>query len=630
MILKNAGRFFCFLILWPIAAFGQHEQNPDSDKVLSSWLKLASEYRFQEPDSSRFYCRKIISAARASGKKDMEAEALRITSISYEAQGNYKEALEYGQQSLKLRRETGDEKKIANTLNSVGIIYDQQGNFYEALKYYNEAFDIYHRLKDDEHLAMMNVNLGILFKSQGQYDQVIRHYRDAYSIYKRLKLPAETAFCEANLGSVFYYTRQYDSCVYYSLKAEKALLVQKNLQFRPVALANAGIGFLAQHKTAEARKYLEEALQAHRKYGNKKETAFVLIHMARLHQETKQYAEALELAKEAKKIAEEIRAPQQLMEASRLLSELYARREDYFHAYQSYVQYSSVKDTLFEQQKTKEITNHQIRYETASKEQEIVLLTQKNTIQQLDIRERNLYLLVSLLLLAVVSLTAWFIYRKRKARELQLKSESQLKEKLLKAEAENTLQQDRLRISRELHDNIGAQLTFIKSAVDMVGNVSGSNDTLIQIKEILRDTIRDLRNTVWLINKPAVTIEEWMIRLREYYRKTEKTEVIHDRLEGEERLLSSQKATALFRIIQEAVNNSLKHAHGTHVLISVDVTEECLRITVEDDGQGFEAETATGGFGMENMRHHAGEAGGTIRVDSKKGGGTRIIAEVPL
>lgn len=98
---------------------------------------------------------------------------------------------------------------------------------------------------DAQSLSMMNVNLGILFKAQGQYKQVIEHYLAAYETYKKLKLPEETAFCEANLGSIYYYTQQHDSCIYYSKKAEKALLEQQNLQFLQVTQGNAGLGLLA-------------------------------------------------------------------------------------------------------------------------------------------------------------------------------------------------------------------------------------------------------------------------------------------------------------------------------------------------------------------------------------------------
>ncbi len=609
--------FALVLLLFFISSLLSAQEN--SPEKFKKWLHQATEYRFNKPDSARFYCQKILVEAQKTGNKEMEAEALRIMSISYEAQGNYKEALLYGLQSLELWRQMGEAPKTANALNSVGIIYDQQGNFHEALRYYNEAYATYKTLGDEEHIAMMNVNLGILFKSQGQYKQVIQHYKDAYVIYNRLKLPAEIAFCEANLGSVYYYTRQYDSCVYYSLKAERALLEQENLQFMPVAQANAGIGYLAQGKLSQAKTYLSKALKAHKQYGNKKETAFVLIQLARLYEKQNLQKETYQYLKEAKELALSINSPQQVMESSKLLASYYLKKEDYKNAYNEFVNYSLVKDTLFEQEKITEITNHQVRYETERKEQEIALLTQKNEIQLLDISQRNLYLLIAVLLFIGALLTIWLVYRNRKIKEEKLREEALLQAELLQLEAQNTLQKDRLRISRDLHDNIGANLTFIHTSLEEM-------DSGDSIKSLVNDTINELRRTVWLINKSSVAIDEWVIKLREYYSRISKVRII-SQTESYESTLTSKQATSLFRIIQEAVNNAVKHANATEIKIQIIQQSTSLHICITDDGKGFSF-GKTDGFGLGNMKQNAEEIGAGFNLESQPGNGTHIEVSI--
>lgn len=602
----------CLLVLF---LFFINSSLSAQDNSAERWLHQATEYRFNKPDSARFYCQKMLLEAQKTGNNEMEAEALRIMSISYEAQGNYKEALHYGLQSLKRWRQIGKAPKTANALNSVGIIYDQQGNFHEALRYYNEAYATYKTLGDEEHIAMMNVNLGILFKSQGEYKQVIQHYKDAYAIYNRLKLPGEIAFCEANLGSVYYYTKQYDSCVYYSLKAEQALLEQKNLQFTPVAQANAGIAYLEQGKLSQAKIYLNKALKAHKQYGNKKETSFVLIHLARLYEKQNLKTEAYQFLKEAKEMALAINSPQQVLESSKLLADYYLEKEDYKNAYNEFVNYSLVKDTLFEQQKIKEITNHQVRYETERKEQKIDLLTQKNEIQQLDIRQRNLYLFMAALLVAVAIVTIWLLYRNRKIKEEKLKQEAFMQAELLKLEAQNILQKDRLRISRDLHDNIGANLTFIHTSLE---EMNFGDD----MKSLVNDTINELRRTVWLINKSSVTIDEWVIKLREYYSRITKVNII-SQTENYELTLISKQATSLFRIIQEAVNNAVKHANATEIKIQITQKSTNLHICITDDGKGFSFEK-TDGFGLGNMKLNAEDIGADFKMKSQPDKGTYI------
>lgn len=616
---------YCIALIFGLGIYNVYSQ---TDSKLENWIKKASEYRYSNPDSVKYYCNKILQTVGQTPKSKEKAEALRILSMSYEAQGDYTDALKYSLLSLELWREIDDKSKIANTINGIGIIYDQQGKFDEALKYYNEAYAIYKSLGDNRNLAMMDINLGILFKSQGQYKQVIENYQAAYTAYKKLNLSEEIAFCEANLGSIYYYTKQYDSCIYYSQKAEKALLEQKNLQFLPVAQANAGLGLLAKNKLADAKNYLVKALTKHRKFGNKKETSFVLIHLARLHQQQGKHNEAFQALTEAKQLAKSINSPQQHMDASKLLADHYAKFDDFKNAYQEYLDYSKVKDTLFQQQKNKEITNHQVRYETQRKEQAIELLTQENQINELALKQRNLYLIIALLLVGITSFIAWFIHRTRKLKERQLKKEAAMQSELLLLEAQNELQKDRLRISRDLHDNIGANLTYIHTTVNAIQT---NNRHLADIKSLVNETILELRRTVWMINKPSITLEEWLVKLREYYSRIDKITISSTiENETENQILTSKEGTALFRIVQEATNNSLKHSKATQIIVHVNVKHHKLQIHIKDNGIGFENNTAKASFGLKNMKQHALEIDANYTLFSKVQEGTDIQVELTM
>jgi two-component system NarL family sensor kinase len=612
-----------FIVLVGFSVYSQTNlQSNKRELSVNNWLKLAQRYQYDNQDSVKYYSNKILLHSSNQDQKQERAEALRLLSMSYESQGEYKKALAYGKDALSIWREINNEAKVANVLNGIGIIYDQQGMFYEALKFYNEAYEIYKKLDDEQNLAMMDINLGILFKSQGQYTQVIEHYKAAYEIYKKLNLAEEIAFCEANLGSVYYYTKEYDSCIYYSKRAEKSLAEQKNLRFLPVAQANVGLGLLEKNELLEADRYLHEALTAHRSFGNKKETSFVLIHLARLYERQGKIKESIQSLQEAKQLAIEINSPQQNMDASNLLSEYYAKQNLYREAYLEYVNYSTVKDTLFQQTKNKEITNHQVRYETGRKEQEIALLTQKNQINELALKQRSLSLVIAVLLVILLAFVVWNINRTRKLKESQLQKEANMQAKLLRLEAQNELQKDRLRISRDLHDNIGANLTYIHTSVNEMMHQDKNYEDL---KSLLSDTITELRRTVWMINKPSISIEEWLIKLREYYNRIDKIEV--ETRNNHDFILTSKEATSMFRIIQEATNNSLKHGKASHIRLTVETSAKHLLVRVEDDGVGFKINSDSEGFGLMNMQQHAQEINATIQIVSDEG--TQVHVKLP-
>src|SRR5690606_24117508 len=134
--------------------------------------------------------------------------------------------------------------------------------------------------------------------------------------------------------------------------------------------------------------------------------------------------------------------------------DIYASQTNYSEAYNHQSKYIMFKDSVYRTESAEAMENFAAQYETEKKEQQIKMLSQTATIQNLELERRNLYVVVLISLLSLVSFGAYFIYLKRRQREKQLLTEAELKGQLLKAEAQQKMQDERLRISRELHDNI--------------------------------------------------------------------------------------------------------------------------------------------------------------------------------
>src|SRR5690606_3006901 len=128
--------------------------------------------------------------------------------------------------------------------------------------------------------------------------------------------------------------------------------------------------------------------------------------------------------------------------------------------------YAIGKDSLFEETKTKLVFDLDKKYQTEKKENEI--LAQKADIaeKELNLSRKNFQLLGLVILALVISLLGYLVYKQQKLKNQQLQKEGELKEALVKIETQNSLQEQRLTISRDLHDNIGAQLTFIISSIE--------------------------------------------------------------------------------------------------------------------------------------------------------------------
>lgn len=207
-------------------------------------------------------------------------------------------------------------------------------------------------------------------------------------------------------------------------------------------------------------------------------------------------------------------------------------------------------------------------------------------------------------------------------------------------EAAARVQRERQRISRDLHDHVGAQLTSLLAGVELArlarsagGDGADPTDPLDGVESDARATMRQLRETIWALHDDSVSAGAFTERVRADL--TARTAaggpaphvVCHADLE-----LPLPPATALnlYRIVQEAVTNTLKHAGASDVTVTLSVEGGDLVLQVEDDGafQGDPAATALSGFGMRSMRERAADVGGTFALATSAG--TTVRVSIPL
>ncbi len=198
----------------------------------------------------------------------------------------------------------------------------------------------------------------------------------------------------------------------------------------------------------------------------------------------------------------------------------------------------------------------------------------------------------------------------------------------------NQLQNQREQIARDLHDGIGSQLTHIISRLDIMAyNHKGLENQLASLRDFTRETVQQLRETIWVLNQPEITYGQLVERIKGLLsRMTEdmdypKIEV--DAAGNTSLLLTAPLTSSIFRIVQEAVNNALKYADACTIQIILKVTKTTLHIQINDNGKGFCFTEARQGYGLQNIRCRTEELEGQLLIDSSPEG-TRIAASFPL
>lgn len=270
-----------------------------------------------------------------------------------------------------------------------------------------------------------------------------------------------------------------------------------------------------------------------------------------------------------------------------------------------------------------------------SKEHQLLLYRVDIAEKNLIIQKRNAKIYGVIGMVLVVLLFGYAFYTQQKLKKEQIRKENELKAALFTIESQSRLHEQRLKISKELHDAIGAQLTFIISSIDNLKYGFDIKDEkltakLETISNFTSSTIYELRDTIWAMNKSAITFEDLQSRISNFIDKANSIDNgisfqfnVNDDVNINKKF-TSVEGMNIHRIIQEAIHNSLKHAHPKQIKVEVKQNFDKLQIEVSDDGNGFDYQNVTKGYGLVNMQKRAHEIGGELVIQSSEKKGTTV------
>lgn len=212
-----------------------------------------------------------------------------------------------------------------------------------------------------------------------------------------------------------------------------------------------------------------------------------------------------------------------------------------------------------------------------------------------------------------------------------------LRVEVLKREASERVQLERERISMDLHDNIGSHITHVITSLDNLsfkigrGKTANPSEAIDELSDFARGTMQQLRDTIWTLSQEEVVLSDFSRRISDHLGRVlgdlERPVFSIDMHTDADPVLAPQTAVQLFRVVQEALNNVLKHANAELITVHIKLDGPTLLLAMSDNGGGFIAGrdlSQSGHHGLRNMRHRVTTMGGTFNVVSAPGEGTRI------
>lgn len=598
---------------------------------------IGMKFRSINYDSAWYYTKIGYSEAIEQQNEYLAARLTISFGILENGNGNSLEALKYYKRALPTIINSDDHFAKGALYTNMSNAYEKIGEVDHSVSYQLKALQEFEVSKDSIWIAGSYNNLGSRYQAIEEYDTSENYFKKARDLYGQLGYEYYVALINNNLASIYLLRKDYVKAMVYADKSLEGFVSSGAYFETATSLYNLGYAHQGSKEFDLALDYFEKAL----KIQQEKEDWYVAIHLK--NDIAKTYILQGKLNK-AKAIADQAydEALQKgivlaQFELCNTLSEINNNLGNYGEAYTFLQQSVKINDSLKSDERAKEVLNLKEKYESEQKENEILRQQNQLVESELSIKKRNNMLMGSGGLVAILLIVGFVLFREQKIKAKNFERETVLEKAMAEARAQENLKEQRLRIARDLHDNIGSQLTYLTSLTDSAKRGIDKGEVflmekLTQMKQFSLVTISELRDTIWAMNKDEISLEDIKERTQQlaatvHEATDDKTRV---KIKGTpaNRVLNAFVGMNLFRIIQESVNNAVKHSGSELIEVIFNEIDGSVQIVVLDFGRGFDTSKESTGNGLHIMRNRAEKAGVDFEQESKLGKGTKVTLRV--
>jgi two-component system NarL family sensor kinase len=528
---------------------------------------------------------------------------------------------------IKLAKEAVDLKAEGRLDKYQGEAWFLQGAIDSALTYYNSSIGIFKRLKMSAALMDVYREAAMLYTHQKDYKNATRLYSEVLDYSREHGNARLTMLVEDQLAKLYEAEQNYRAALQdyrvaqdirdsISLlqKSKDSIAVSDNLDMVGDVFGSMGQKNVSEQSllnTIETKKSLNDTLAMAINYMN----------LGILYEGKKQYPKATEALKQCLVYARTINYADLQSSALSELANLFEQTADYRQALVYFKKHQELTSELKNENSSKSIAALQTKYETTRNENQILQ-------QRFEISRRN-YWVAGITITLLLTLLLGYSYFKR----------SQLKQQYAATNAIiETEEKERKRIAQDLHDSVSQtmmaakiNLTVIENQIPFTGTAQRE-----QFKKAIRmvdDGFKEVRTISHNMMPQALAESGLALVLKQFIENIENDAIkINLFSRGFEDHFDATVETILYRVLQECVNNVLKHAKATQIDISLIKDESTISLTIEDNGAGFDtgAATANPGMGLKNMQNRINFLKGRIEFYSKPGDGTLVSVYIPV
>lgn len=650
-MLKKYPLLLLLLLLMNVAMEGQQATtdsllqrlkvvNGDS-ATLDLYLEIGNQYEGIDPLLAKNYYRKAIDLSTKMNHHTAIIKSLTYYTGVFGVTGEYDSSIIYNERALVIAREIKDSLNTGIALLNIGVAHGFLENYETAIRYCQEGLKMVEGNAHKKLEVQINDRLQVLYWQMVQYDKAIVFGQKAVQQSRELNMPHQLAQSLTNL-SVSYMAKSMQSNAIPLLT--EALVIAKdlgNFNLESAILLNLSDGLLASGDYAKMKTYVDRSLLLHRNLGSLDGEVLSLRALSMYYLQTKDFSNARKYAIESATLAKKSDRTLDHAEAIHILSNAAYATGDMSEGLKHYREYGDSIKSLVKKVLSDKSANLEKKYETEKKEAQIKKLVAERKIQELSIRQKNIlnYILIgSAAALLIISLLVYRNYKNKQKLQQQrineLEKEKQLTatEAVLKGE-----EQERTRLAKDLHDGLGGMLSGIKYSLNtMKGNLVMTPDNAQAFErslDMLDSSINEMRRVAHNMMPEALVKFGLDTALKDFSNDINKSgalQVSYQSIGIENAGIDQITAITVYRIIQELINNTMKHASAVTAIVQVTRSNGHITITVEDDGIGFNPGVLkqSKGIGWTNIQSRVEYLKGTLDIQSEPGKGTSVHIEL--
>jgi signal transduction histidine kinase len=584
----------------------------DDSTLVMHFISEASKFKSINSDSSLLFIRKAVDLSSRSKSLTLISRAVQKLGEYYMSHEMYQDAVACYIKCLRIEEYRKDELRIASLNDNLGLLYYYMEVFDKSLDYHQQALAIYQAYNDIPGIARVLNNIGSLHSS--------REFCE--------KRTEEEKIADFNTALDFH-QRSIDQ---YSLIPDERGIAKVNQDIASV--------YNKMKKPEVALGYVQKSLEYYRKINDPEGIEGVLFTLGRTYYRLKDYKRSIEAFRESEKIALEGRLTGGIQYLYEALAMPYYDIGDYKNAYNTYIKYMTIRDSVYNAEKSRQIIELETKYQSELKQQEIMRLTAEKK------RKNSLIYLLGTLMMLLGFSVIYYIRLIRKNRIIADQNIRIKEEKILQLEKEKQYlaarsvmegeEAERSRLASDLHNGLGGLLSGIKinlssmkeNAVITHENVSSFNHAI----SLLDTSISELRRIAHNLMPETLNHYGLKTALEDFCSQVSPAGLpkIIMQFFGKEIRYTKELELTVYRIIQELVNNSLKHSGADRIDIQLFSEPDRVSAQVADNGKGFDStavEKEGRGKGLQNIRDRVTALNGKFDLRSRPGEGSDIAVE---